>query len=112
MSLLSVANKKFGFARTAWPVRQGARDSLNQRVSAILTSVLVRDAVDVIAWDVFERAVKTRQPITLAMIERRIDKSNDDKPARGKGDTTCEFGRMTLPAYGGAHAILGVAGSE
>jgi hypothetical protein len=55
---------------------------LNQRVSAILTSVLVRDAVDVIAWDVFERADKTQQPITLAMIERRIDKSNDDKTAR------------------------------
>jgi hypothetical protein len=60
---------------------QGARDSLNQRVSAILTSVLVRDAVDVIAWDVFERA-ETQQPITLAMIERRVDKSNDDKTAR------------------------------
>jgi hypothetical protein len=54
---------------------------LNQRVSAILTSVLVRDAVDVIAWDVFARA-ETQQPITLAMIERRIDKSNDDKTAR------------------------------
>jgi len=73
--------------------------------------VLVRDAVDVIAWDVFERA-ETQQPITLAMIERRIDKSNDDKPGAGNNATTCKVGRMTLPAYGGAHAIVGVAGSE
>jgi hypothetical protein len=43
--------------------------------------VLVCDATDLLAVDVFERADKTQQPITLAMIERRIGKSNDDKTA-------------------------------
>jgi hypothetical protein len=31
-------------------------------------------------------------------------KSNDDKPRVGDIANTCTFGRMTLPAYGGAHA--------
>jgi hypothetical protein len=48
------------------------------------------------------QVVRSRQLGDLIVFGR--DKSNDDKPRDGDNATTCKFGRMTLPAYGGAHA--------
>jgi hypothetical protein len=46
--------------------------------------------------------VRNRQLGDLIVFGR--DKSNDDKPRVEDNANSCKFGRMTLPAYGGAHA--------
>ena len=40
--------------------------------------VLVRDAVDVLAWHIFERADKTQQPITMAQRMESVARSTPD----------------------------------